>query len=119
MAKHDETGEGHVGENGVGSLLARAGVRRRAPPWRRQRAKAELQEFLGEFYRRLEEDEYPQHPPQTWAAMGIDMLGFARRRKAGTANVRVFNPTREGHGWDSPYTVLQIVNDDMPFLSTR
>ncbi|WP_028920402.1 NAD-glutamate dehydrogenase [Pseudoxanthomonas suwonensis] len=79
-------------------------------------AQAELQEFLGEFYRRLEEDEYPQHPAQVWAAMGLDMLEFARRRRPGTANVRVFNPSLKDNGWESPYTVLQIVNDDMPFL---
>src|SRR5690606_3989726 len=77
---------------------------------------AELREFLAAFYRRMEEDEFPQHDPQGWAAIGADMLEFARKRKPGTANVRVFNPTRKANGWESPYTVLQIVNDDMPFL---
>jgi glutamate dehydrogenase len=28
----------------------------------------------------------------------------------------VFNPTMKANGWESPHTVLQIVNDDMPFL---
>ncbi|MBP9535480.1 MAG: NAD-glutamate dehydrogenase, partial [Pseudoxanthomonas sp.] len=77
---------------------------------------AELGEFLGQFYRRLLEDEYPQHPPQAWAAIGVGMLEFARKRKPGSANVRVFNPTLNDDGWESQYTVLQIVNDDMPFL---
>ncbi len=31
-------------------------------------------------------------------------------------NVRVFNPTLKSHGYESPHTLLQIVNDDMPFL---
>ena len=77
---------------------------------------AELREFLSAFYRRMEEDEFPKHPPQGWAAIGADMLEFARRRKPGTASVRVFNPTLKANGWESPHTVLQIVNDDMPFL---
>ena len=77
---------------------------------------AEMAEFLGQFYRRLLEDEYPQHPPQAWAAIGVGMLEFARKRKPGSANVRVFNPTLNDDGWESQYTVLQIVNDDMPFL---
>ncbi len=89
-----------------------AAARKRVPAARQ----AELQEFLAEFYRRLEEDEYPQHPAQAWAAIGVDMLEFARRRKHGTANVRVFNPALKDDGWESAYTVLQIVNDDMPFL---
>ena len=31
-------------------------------------------------------------------------------------SVRVFNPTIEEHGWQSTHTVVEIVNDDMPFL---
>ena len=37
----------------------------------------------------------------------------ARRR---TALVRVYNPTFEQHGWQSPHTAIDIVSDDMPFL---
>ena len=64
----------------------------------------------------MEDDEYPHHSPEAWAALACDMLDFARVRKPGTANVRVFNASLKGNGWESPHTVLQIVNDDMPFL---
>ena len=37
-------------------------------------------------------------------------------RKPGEPKLRVFNPMVEEHGWHSPHTVVQIVNDDMPFL---
>ncbi len=30
--------------------------------------------------------------------------------------MRLFNPVAAKQGWESPHTVLQIVNDDMPFL---
>jgi glutamate dehydrogenase len=30
--------------------------------------------------------------------------------------VRLFNSTIKSHGWESAHTVLQIANDDMPFL---
>ncbi|WP_374011605.1 NAD-glutamate dehydrogenase [Pseudoxanthomonas koreensis] len=89
-----------------------AAVRRLVPA----AGQAQAREFLAAFYQRLEADEYPQHAPAAWAAIGLDMLEFARRRKPGTANVRVFNPDRQANGWESPFTVLQIVNDDMPFL---
>src|SRR3546814_338105 len=56
------------------------------------------------------------HDPAGWAALASDFLDFARTRKRGTANVRLFNPDMKQHGWESPHTVLQIVNDDMPFL---
>jgi glutamate dehydrogenase len=41
---------------------------------------------------------------------------FGREREAGTALVRVYNPTFEQHGWQSPHTAIDIVSDDMPFL---
>ena len=89
-----------------------AAVRGRVP----RAAQAEALAFVGEFYRRMAEDEFPQHTPEVWAALALDLLEFARRRKPGTACVRVFNPTARANGWESAHTVLQIVNDDMPFL---
>jgi len=41
---------------------------------------------------------------------------FLRKRTPGAPRVRVFNPRLDEHGWDSPHTVVEIVNDDMPFL---
>lgn len=89
-----------------------AALRKRYPAARQ----TEVQAFATDFYRRMEEDEFPNHPPEQWAALASDMLEFARTRKAGTVNVRVFNPILKHHGYESPHTLLQIVNDDMPFL---
>src|SRR3546814_3796532 len=72
--------------------------------------------FADAFYHRLRADELPLHDPAGCAALASDCLDFARTRKRGTANVRLFNPDMKQHGWESPHTVLQIVNDDMPFL---
>ena len=33
-----------------------------------------------------------------------------------TPKVRLFNPTVEANGWGLEHTVIEIVNDDMPFL---
>jgi glutamate dehydrogenase len=41
---------------------------------------------------------------------------LARRREAGTPNVRVYTPDLEQHGWTSSHTVVDVVTDDMPFL---
>jgi glutamate dehydrogenase len=72
--------------------------------------------FASGFYRRLTEDELPLHSADGWAALANDFLDFARKRRRGKASLRMFNPAMKTHGWDSPHTVLQIVNDDMPFL---
>jgi glutamate dehydrogenase len=41
---------------------------------------------------------------------------LAQQRRPGEAKVRVYTPELEEHGWQSGHTVLEIVNDDMPFL---
>ena len=46
----------------------------------------------------------------------LSLWQFASTRKPGEPKVRVFNPMVEEHGWHSPHTVIQVVNDDMPFL---
>jgi len=87
-------------------------IRKHAGKARQDEASA----FASAFYRRLTADELPLHSPDGWAALAHDLLEFARKRKPGTALVRLFNPSMKTHGWESPHTVLQVVNDDMPFL---
>lgn len=43
-------------------------------------------------------------------------LHFGARRAPGEAKVRVYTPQLEEQGWQSTHTVVEIVNDDMPFL---
>lgn len=40
----------------------------------------------------------------------------AQRFVSGNARLRVYNPNLEQHGWHSDHSVVEIVNDDMPFL---
>jgi glutamate dehydrogenase len=89
-----------------------AAIRKRAGKTREKDAST----FASAFYQRMTDDELPMHGADGWAALANDFLDFARSRKAGTPSVRLFNPTLAKQGWDSPHTVLQIVNDDMPFL---
>ena len=77
---------------------------------------AETRAFAEVFYRRMDHDEYAQHGADGWAALAADMLDFARQRKPGKAIVRLFNPVGSEHGWESAHTIVQVVNDDMPFL---
>ncbi|MBK1696953.1 NAD-glutamate dehydrogenase [Rhodovibrio salinarum] len=44
------------------------------------------------------------------------MLNFATSRPPGKAKVRAYNPQIEEHGYGSSHTIVEVVNDDMPFL---
>ena len=72
--------------------------------------------FAQTFYQRLTEDELPLHSTEAWAALSNDFLKFADKRKTSDPAIRIFTPTQKQNGWESTHTVIQIVNNDMPFL---
>ncbi|TMH63040.1 MAG: NAD-glutamate dehydrogenase, partial [Betaproteobacteria bacterium] len=61
------------------------------------------------------EDLLERQPADLYGA-ALSHWNFARKRESGRARVRVFNPSIEEHGWQSTHTIVEIVNDDMPFL---
>jgi glutamate dehydrogenase len=72
--------------------------------------------YLKAFYRFVADEDLVERPPGDLAALALSQREFAADRPAGTVNVRVFNPDPDQHGWQSHLTVVEIVNDDMPFL---
>ncbi len=48
------------------------------------------------------------------AAMAHWQLG--QKFVSGEPRIRIYNPTLDQHGWHCNHTVVEIVNDDMPFL---
>ena len=62
------------------------------------------------------ENDLLSSEPAYLAAAVLSHLGWGRTRRPGTAKVRVFNPEMARDGWHSGHTVIQVVNDDMPFL---
>src|SRR3546814_3926526 len=63
--------------------------------------------FADAFNHRLTADELPLHDPAGWAALASDFLDFARTRKRGTANVRLFNPDMKQHRSEEHTSELQ------------
>src|SRR5882762_8798974 len=72
--------------------------------------------FARRVFGRVADKDLAAAPAEQRAQAATSLLAFARRRLPGVAKVRVFNPTAADHGFESRYTVVQIVNDDMPFL---
>lgn len=50
------------------------------------------------------------------AEIALSHLEFGFSRRKGRALVRIYNPTEKEHGYISPFTFVEMVNDDMPFL---
>jgi glutamate dehydrogenase len=71
--------------------------------------------FLKAYYANVDAEDLAAREPAELAGTALSHLMFARRRRR-SALVRVFNPTLREHGFTSPHTVIEMVNDDMPFL---
>ncbi len=99
----------------LGKVVAR--VREQLPE---DRARL-VEEFVGQYYGWVPREDLASRSDVDLYGAALAHLNFARERRPGTAKVRVYNPRFEEHGWQSTHTVVEMVNDDMPFLvdSTR
>jgi glutamate dehydrogenase len=76
----------------------------------------DTQAFARRLYERVADRDLATAPVEQRAAAARALLAFARRRLPGVAKVRAFNPTVAEHGFEGRTTIVQVVNDDMPFL---
>ncbi len=72
--------------------------------------------FLSLYYDQVDAEDLAERAPEDLYGAGMSHLAFGRRFVAGRPKLRVYNPRPDEHGWSSPHTVIEIVNDDMPFL---
>ena len=80
-------------------------------------AEAELaaaRPFVAALYRHVPPEDVAARGPDALCAAALGLWRFGAVRQPGRALVRVFNPHEAG--WTSPHTIVEIVNDDMPFL---
>src|SRR5215467_14398715 len=82
-----------------------------APPQR-----AAVEDFTERYFHDVEPEDLAEREPADPYGAALSHWNFARKREPGHARIRVFNPTLEEHGWQSTHTIIEIVNDDMPFL---
>jgi glutamate dehydrogenase len=75
-----------------------------------------LADFVQRYFGQVDPQELAERQVADLYGAAVSHWSFARKRELGRARVRVFNPTIAEHGWQSTHTVIEIVNDDMPFL---
>ncbi len=87
-------------------------ARAKLPPEQAARLEALIRIYYGPV---APEDLLERSVPDLYGA-ALAHLNFAARRQPKEAKVRVYAPQLDQHGWSSTHTVVEIVNDDMPFL---
>lgn len=72
--------------------------------------------FLKQFYCNVAPDDILGESIDNLYGAALSIWGQAQQRAKGETKVRVYNPRPEEYGWKSSHTVVEIINDDMPFL---
>jgi glutamate dehydrogenase len=76
----------------------------------------EAAKFVEEYFEFVAPDDILYTVPETLLGGALSLWDLGAERPHGASKVRVFNPTGQQNNWSSEHTVLEIVNDDMPFL---
>jgi glutamate dehydrogenase len=72
--------------------------------------------FVRRYFGQVDPEDLDERPAADLYGAALSHWSFARKREAGRAKLRVLNPTIAEHGWQSTHTIIEMVNDDMPFL---
>jgi glutamate dehydrogenase len=79
-------------------------------------AAADLERFILQYYADIAEEDILAKSPEDLYGAALSHWEFGAKRLPGETKVRVFNPNPAKDGWKSPHTIIEMVNDDMPFL---
>ncbi|MFJ2986812.1 NAD-glutamate dehydrogenase [Collimonas sp. NPDC087041] len=77
---------------------------------------APMQTFLSNYYSQVGEEQILSRDVADLYGAAVAHWQFARHFNSGTPRVRIYNPRIDENGWESGHSVIEIVNDDMPFL---
>ena len=72
--------------------------------------------FLKAYYANVPSQDIQDNSPATLFALAHGHWKQSQVRSRRKALIRVFNPDAKKDGWQCNYTVIEIINDDMPFL---
>src|SRR5213595_2634244 len=74
------------------------------------------EQFVRRYFALVAPDDIIYTSFDTLLGGALSLWEFGGERKPGAEKVRLFNPSMEKNGWGLEHTVLEVVNDDMPFL---
>ncbi|MBT8085056.1 MAG: NAD-glutamate dehydrogenase [Woeseia sp.] len=76
----------------------------------------QINRWLRLYYANVPIEDMLQRSTAIMGSAALAHLDFAAVRKRGEALLRVSNPNMKSHGYDSGFTIIEMVNDNMPFL---
>src|SRR5262245_11630011 len=78
--------------------------------------KSAVEGFAREYFHQLDAEDLADRSPEDLSGALLSHWQFGSTRENGKPKIRVISPTVTDQGWASRHSVIEIVNDDMPFL---
>lgn len=72
--------------------------------------------FVKYFYPTGSDYDYKTATVEELYNLALSAFNFYMEKKVGETKIRVFNPTIKNDGFESEFTIIDVINDDMPFL---
>jgi glutamate dehydrogenase len=79
-------------------------------------SRQQIKTFLSEYFAHVPYEDLQGRDEKIMARAAISHLDFGAVRRKGQPLIRFFNPTLEDHGYESAFSFVEMVNDDMPFI---
>src|SRR5438445_635768 len=73
-------------------------------------------QFVWRYFALVAPDDIIYTSFDTLLGGALSLWEFGKDRQPGKPKVRLFNPIVEKNGWALEHTIIEVVNDDMPFL---
>ncbi|MGI8940416.1 MAG: NAD-glutamate dehydrogenase [Actinomycetota bacterium] len=77
---------------------------------------AQAERFLRQYYAQVPAADLVERDVIDVYGAALAHWNLGRRRTLGDPRVRVYTPQFEADGWQSTHSVVEIINEDMPFL---
>ena len=75
-----------------------------------------VEHFVRRYFAHVAPDDVIYTSVDTLLGGVLSLWEYGAQRTPGKPKVRLFNPMAEENGWGLEHTVIEIINDDMPFL---
>ncbi|MBB72793.1 MAG: NAD-glutamate dehydrogenase [Legionellales bacterium] len=75
-----------------------------------------VNQFVEQYYSTVSLEDLLDHEIMDLYGAVLSHWKLMLNRKPGETKLQIYNPDFEQHGWQSTHTVIELVQDDMPFL---
>ncbi len=79
-------------------------------------ASADFTYFITQFYAKVPTPELLKLKPETAVAIAKSSFEFMVKRSLNEPKIRIFTPNKNEHGYEVKHLVIELINNDMPFL---